>query len=150
MGAGNQRRYNPEIVFRTFPFPKGLQPEIAIADLALSPHSERIADAARRLNELRENWLNPPDLVLREPELVPGFPDRILPANEDAAKALRKRTLTTLYNERPAWLDHAHRALDEAVSAAYGWPADLPDEEILARLFALNQERAGVPRKKGN
>jgi hypothetical protein len=35
-----------------------------------------------------------------------------------------------------------HRELDEAVEAAYGWPADLTDDEILARLFELNQERA--------
>jgi hypothetical protein len=28
------------------------------------------------------------------------------------------------------------------VAAAYGWPADLPDDEILARLVALNAERA--------
>jgi hypothetical protein len=38
-----------------------------------------IAAAARRLNELRENWLNPPEWVERVPEEVPGFPDRIVP-----------------------------------------------------------------------
>lgn len=32
---------------------------------------------------------------------------------------LKKRTLTNLYNERPTWLRLAHRALDEAVLAAY-------------------------------
>ena len=31
----------------------------------------------------------------------------------------------SLYNERPAWLANAHRELDEAVAAAYGWPYDL-------------------------
>jgi hypothetical protein len=76
------------------------------------------------------------------PEIVPGYPDWLMPEPEFAAE-LRKRTLTNLYNQRPAWLDHAHRALDEAVAAAYGWPADLPDEEILRRLLALNRERAG-------
>jgi len=58
--------------------------------------------------------------------------------------------LTNLYNERPTWLDLAHRKLDEAVFDAYGWPHDpsassgqaLSDEEILARLLALNLERA--------
>ena len=54
----------------------------------------------------------------------------------------RRRTLTNLYNERPAWLATAHRQLDEAVCAAYGWPPDLPDAEVLARLLALNLERA--------
>jgi hypothetical protein len=73
---------------------------------------------------------------------VAGYPDRIVAADEAAAKELKKRTLTNLYNQRPAWLDHAHKALDAAVAAAYGWPADLPDEEILERLFKLNQARA--------
>ncbi|MCB0025502.1 MAG: hypothetical protein KDD91_20860, partial [Caldilinea sp.] len=54
-----------------------------------------------------------------------------------------KRTLTNLYNARPAWLAAAHRTLDGAVCAAYGWPDDLSDEEVLARLLALNLERAG-------
>jgi hypothetical protein len=54
---------------------------------------------------------------------------------------LKKRTLTSLYNERPAWLDLAHKRLDATVAAAYGWPADLPDERILERLLALNLER---------
>ena len=53
------------------------------------------------------------------------------------------RTLTNLYNERPTWLDNAHRALDAAVAAGYGWPADLADEEILEQLLALNLEQAG-------
>ena len=68
------------------------------------------------------------------------FPSRacILTA---AAERLAKRTLTNLYNERPAWLDLAHRRLDEAVFAAYGWPADLTDEEILSRLLTLNLSR---------
>ena len=56
---------------------------------------------------------------------------------------LKKRTLTNLYNARPTWLDNAHRKLDAAVFAAYGWPADLSDDEILARLLALNLARAG-------
>ncbi|BAU90942.1 N6 adenine-specific DNA methyltransferase protein, N12 class [Methylorubrum populi] len=81
-----------------------------------------------------------------EPEVVPGYPDRILPKDAAAAAVLKKRTLTNLYNERPTWLDNAHRALDAAVAAAYGWPADLSDDEILARLFALNQERAAAGR----
>jgi hypothetical protein len=50
---------------------------------------------------------------------------------------------------RPAWLDDIHRELDEAVGVAYGWPADLSDDEILGRLFELNQERAGVAELAG-
>jgi hypothetical protein len=55
-----------------------------------------------RLDELREAWLNPFDLVERVPEVAPGFPDRIVPVSPKAAAVLRKRTLTNLYNERPA------------------------------------------------
>ncbi|MGE6710645.1 class I SAM-dependent DNA methyltransferase [Hyphomonas sp. NPDC076881] len=142
-------RYTSSTTFRTFPFPEGLTPNIPAADYADDPRAQAIAAAAERLNTLRENWLNPADLVTRVPEVVPGYPDRILPVDERAADLLKKRTLTNLYNERPAWLDHAHRDLDRAVAAAYGWAADfeaglLTDEEILKRLFELNQARAGA------
>ncbi len=43
-----------------------------------------------------------------------------MPRNEDAAKALKKRTLTKLCNTRLQWLADAHAALDAAVAAAYG------------------------------
>ena len=141
--------YTPSTTFETFPFPDGLTPDIPAADYAVDPRAQKIAAAAARLNELRENWLNPADLVVREPEVVAGYPDRILPKDEEAAKELKKRTLTNLYNARPQWLANAHAALDEAVAEAYGWGDDwragaLTDDEILARLFRLNQERAGV------
>jgi len=55
---------------------------------------------------------------------------------------LAKRTLTNLYNERPTWLDLAHRALDEAVFDAYGWDPSMTDEQILAALLELNLERS--------
>jgi hypothetical protein len=83
---------------------------------------EAIAEAARELVEKRDAWLNPP-----------GAPE----------VELSKRTLTNLYNTRPEWLADAHRKLDEAVFAAYGWPATLTDAEILERLLTLNHERAG-------
>jgi type II restriction/modification system DNA methylase subunit YeeA len=148
LGVGNDPRYTPSTTFETFPFPGGLTPNIPAPDYAADPRAIKIAAAAARLNELRENWLNPADLVVREPEVVAGYPDRILPRDEDAAKTLKTRTLTNLYNTRPAWLDNAHKVLDEAVAEAYGWGDDyraglLTDDEILSRLFALNQERAG-------
>ncbi len=102
-----------------------------------------IAEAAQTLNTLRENWLNPPQWVDRVPEVVPGYPDRIIPKPEHAAE-LKKRTLTNLYNQRPAWLANAHRELDKAVATAYGWPDTLSDDEILRRLLALNQARAAA------
>ncbi len=142
IGVGNDPTYTPTSSFETFPFPEGLTPNIPAAEYASDPRAIAIAKAAARLNELRENWLNPPDLVQRVPEVVPGYPDRILPVDDKAAAILKNRTLTKLYNERPAWLDHAHKDLDAAVAAAYGWAGDLTDEQILEKLFALNQERA--------
>ena len=58
---------------------------------------------------------------------------------------MAKRTLTNLYNERPAWLTQVHATLDAAVAAAYGWtdytPA-MPDDEALGRLLRENLQRA--------
>lgn len=71
----------------------------------------------------------------------PSTASKVLPADEKAAAVLKQRTLTNLYNERPTWLANAHRESDEAVAAAYGWPADLSDDEVSARLLALNQDR---------
>ena len=130
-------RYTSSTTFRTFPFPEGLTPNLAAADYADDPRAFAIAEGARRLNELREAWLNPPDLVERLPELVPGYPDRIVPVSPKAAAILKTRTLTNLYNERPTWVDNAHRELDAAVAAAYGWPVDIAEEEALSRLLAL-------------
>ncbi|MCO5146637.1 MAG: class I SAM-dependent DNA methyltransferase [Aquamicrobium sp.] len=149
MGAGNQRRYNRETVYDTFPFPEGLTPDIPADDYTDNPRAQAIASSAAHLNKLRENWLNPPELVKYVPEVVSGYPDRILPVSPEAERQLKKRTLTNLYNARPAWLEHSHRALDEAVAEAYGWGNDyrsgaLTDDEILARLFALNQKRSGL------
>ena len=53
------------------------------------------------MNDLREAWLNPADLVRIEPEVVAGYPDRVLPVSDEAAKVLKTRTLTNLYNQRP-------------------------------------------------
>jgi type II restriction/modification system DNA methylase subunit YeeA len=119
----NRPRYTPESTFLTFPFPwpPGTEPTEE-AD----PRVKAIADAARSLVRLRDAWLNPPDIDPRE---------------------LPRRTLTNLYNLRPEWLSNAHRKLDEAVFAAYGWPANLSKEEILARLLALNHDRAAAQSK---
>jgi hypothetical protein len=66
---------------------------------------------------------------------------RLAPLDAECAKELAKRTLTNLYNARPAWLANAHRRLDEAVFAAYGWPADLRD----AREFILVDDQRETP-----
>jgi type II restriction/modification system DNA methylase subunit YeeA len=127
-----------------------------------------IAAAAKDLNELRERWLNPPEWTIERVLEFPGSvngpwakyvvaPDangvgtvrypRLEARDPECAAKLQKRTLTNLYNERPTWLDLAHKKLDAAVAAAYGWPADLTDEQILEKLLALNLERAAEEAK---
>jgi type II restriction/modification system DNA methylase subunit YeeA len=109
-------RYTPQSTFETFPFPwpPGSEPN-------KSPLVKAIAEAARELVEKRNAWLKPSDAT---------------------AADLKKRTLTNLYNARPAWLTEEHRKLDRAVFAAYGWPSTLTDAELLERLLKLNRERA--------
>jgi type II restriction/modification system DNA methylase subunit YeeA len=144
LGVGNDPRYTPTTTFETFPFPDGLIPNISAKDYATDTRAKKIAKAAKRLDDLRQAWLNPPDLIRIEPEVVPGYPDRILPKDAVAAATLRERTLTNLYNQRPQWLLDAHRDLDAAVAAAYGWPADISEEDALARLLELNLARAAA------
>lgn len=142
LGVGNDPRYTPTTTFETFPFPDGLTPNLPASTYAADPRAKRIAAAAKQLDYLRGNWLNPADLIRIEPEVVPGYPDRLLPKDEKAAAILKTRTLTNLYNERPVWLDNAHRELDAAVADAYGWPEDISNDDALSRLLALNLGRA--------
>ena len=141
LGKGNDPRYTPTTTFETFPFPPGLTPNVPALSYAAEPRAIAIAEAARRLVELRDRWLNPPEWVEWVDEPVPGYPRRPVPRDEDAAKALRKRTLTNLYNARPQWLADAHAALDAAVAGAYGWPADIRDDDVLRELLNLNSSR---------
>ncbi|MFV2062692.1 MAG: type IIL restriction-modification enzyme MmeI, partial [Chloroflexota bacterium] len=84
---------------------------------------EAISAAAKRLDELRRGWLNP---------------------NELAEDELKSRTLTNLYNEMPTWLRDIHGRLDGDVLEAYGWPTDISDDDLLARLLELNLERSAA------
>ena len=122
----------------------------AIKTIPIRQAATAIAQAARRLSTLRQAWLNPPEWTQTVPEVVPlgmttsPYPNRTVP-KPGFEKDLAKRTLTNLYNLRPAWLAAAHAQLDAAVAAAYGWgdyTADMPDDEILRRLLALNLQRA--------
>lgn len=145
-------RYTPTTCFETFPFPPLAAGIVRDCDdSAAKPFRDRIAAAAAKLNELRENWLNPKN-------------DDGSPALSDAQ--IKKRTLTNLYNDRPTWLELAHLDLDRAVLAAYGWPEDWAEklqpqrdakgkvnpilgatdpaieQEVLTRLLALNLAQA--------
>jgi type II restriction/modification system DNA methylase subunit YeeA len=143
-GVGNDPRYTISSSFETFPFPNDLTPNIPARHYAAEPRAVAISKAAKRLDDLRNAWLDPPDLVRVEAEVVPGYPDRIVPKDTVAAAALRERTLTNLYNQYPQWLFEAHRDLDAAVAAAYGWASDISEEDALAKLLELNLSRAPV------
>jgi hypothetical protein len=127
-------RYTPSTCVEAFPFPRPTPPQ-----------ETGIAAAAKELNELRERWLNPPEWTetrkLEFPGSVNGPWARYVdpktvdaktgvgtvrypclePRDADCAAKLKRRTLTNLYNERPAWLELAHKKLDMAVACAYGW-----------------------------
>ncbi|MCA9895249.1 MAG: class I SAM-dependent DNA methyltransferase [Anaerolineae bacterium] len=137
LGKGNDPRYTPTTTFETFPFPWSPGQE----DTASAAY-QAISAAAQQLHEERDAWLNPPGV---------------------SNSALKDRTLTNLYNalnvlrgkeaikikqaagDFAPRLDELHQTLDEAVCAAYGWPTSVlsDDEDLLARLLALNLQRAG-------
>lgn len=132
---------------------------------ASSDQRSVIAAAAAELDRLRRGWLYPNDWVREEIVEFPasvGGPwsnyveatdnggigtaqyRRLVPLDAECARELAKRTLTNLYNQRPTWLKNAHRQLDDAVFAAYGWAADTSDAEILDKLLGLNIERGSA------
>ena len=140
LGKGNDPRYTPTTTFETFPFPEGLSPDVPASDYADDPQATAIAEAARRLASLRDRWLNPPEWVEWVVEPVSGYPKRPVARDEAAEKALKKRTLTNLYNTRPQWLADAHAALDATVAGAYGWDAAISEDDALRELLALNSD----------
>ena len=110
------------------------------------PRAIAIAEAARRLVELRDRWLNPPEWVEWVEEPVAGYPKRPVPTASAPLRELGRRTLTNLYNERPQWLVDAHRELDASVAAAYGWPTDVSADDSLFKLLELNSKDTGGTR----
>lgn len=132
--SGN--RYTPTTAFETFPFPwpPGQEPT--------DDHRySAIASAARELNEKRDFWL-------RGAVETPGGQALRKSTSGVEQATLTSRTLTDLYNKLEAneatWLANLHNHLDQAVFDAYGWEYEIDDDEILARLLALNAERRPV------
>lgn len=114
---GNARfRYALKTGFETFPFP--WSPTTPLGKLTRLQDEQRtaVAHAARTLDTLR--------------------------TATSGDKTDSDIPLGALYRARPGWLLNAHAALDEAVAAAYGWPADLADDEIVVRLIGLNRQRS--------
>ncbi len=125
-------RYTPTTCFETFPLPwsPGCEP-------SGDPLHEAISTGASELDTQRERWLNPPEWVKPIEDKIDRFDtfDDVAEVSGEEArrlirqsaidaacaadKRLKKRTLTNLYNERPAWLAMAHEKLDRAVIAAY-------------------------------
>lgn len=149
LGVSNDTRCSLITTSETFPFPEGLTSNIAAVDHAADPRAIRTAAAARRLDELRRNWLNPHELGHWVPEIVPTaapgeepckYPDRFQPRTTEPAVKLRERTLNNLYNQRLQWLFDAHAKLDRAAAATYGWPEVIGTDEAHARLLAFNLE----------
>ena len=147
-------RYTPTTCFETFPFPWDHRLPVAELSPTQQAHHERISEAARTLDALRSRWLNPPEWTSEEILEFPATPGgpwdrfitpgsstahyaRLIPRDADSATQLASRTLTKLYNARPAWLADAHAELDAAVAAAYGFPSDLSPDDIITRLLAL-------------
>jgi hypothetical protein len=150
-------RYTPTTCFETFPFP-----------VATEEQKNVIGAVAKELNALRENWLNPPEWTRIETLEFVGtvggpwnryidpatiedrgtfkvgtvrYP-RLVPRDEACSIRLKDRTLTKLYNARPQWLADCHTRLDAAVAAAYGFPPDLTDDQILSCLLEMNHKRS--------
>lgn len=143
-GVGNDPVYAPTFAFEPFPFPWPLNtPTTGLTEWQVAA-SDAIAAAAKDLENMRSLWLNPPELLKSIPGQASGLPDQIVPKDAAAAAILKRRTLTNVYNARPAWLDLAHKKLDAAVLAAYRWPVDISDADILAGLLALNHARSGL------
>jgi hypothetical protein len=162
------RTYAEHLAAKNYYMGKEDSPPYGVGVMSKEEHRATIAAAAKELNELRERWLNPyewtVETILEFPGSVNGpwaryvvKPDkngigtvrypRLEPRDANCAAKLKFRTLTQLYNEQPRWFALAHKKLDAAVAAAYGWPADLSDESILEKLLALNLERAAEEAK---
>lgn len=126
MGVGDHPRYLKSDAFDPFPFPADV-PE---------PLKDRIRAEAEALDALRKRVLEShDDLTLTKLYNVLEAL-RAGTALSDAERDIHDRGLVTLIRQH-------HDAIDALVAEAYGWPADLNDEDILTRLVALNRERAG-------
>ncbi|MCE2891931.1 MAG: class I SAM-dependent DNA methyltransferase [Hyphomonadaceae bacterium] len=117
---GPTPRYSKSRCFDPFPFPDATDAQKAM----IGAIAEEL-DATRKL-VLAEN----PDLTLTGLYNLLEKIHALAPEEEDQARRARVYIL-----------QHLHQRLDAAVAEAYGWPADLGEQEILGRLVALNQAR---------
>lgn len=132
-------RYTHTSIFATFPFPEGYGPGDAPPDSS-DALGIAVSEAASDLNRRRENYLYPAGHFKAVDENKPWGP-RMVPVGEEEAVIANGRTMSKLYGDQPEWLVLAHRTLDQAVAALYGWPSDITDEDALKRLLELNLTR---------
>ena len=92
-----------EVVNEPVPFGLEARPGAEVLEFLGKDEREERAEnlAARRLAELRNRLLNPPEWVEWLDEPVAAYSRRAVPRDEEAARQLKKRTLTALYNARP-------------------------------------------------
>lgn len=115
LGIGNDPRYTSATCFETFAFPR--------------PTTEQRTEI--------EKWAKYLDDVRRA--LLQADDQRTLTGMYNDVTALRKKRDSA----HPVYaLVIAHEKLDKAVHDAYGWDYPLSDDDILARLLALNLERS--------
>lgn len=125
LGYGNDPRYSKSRCFDPFPFPK-----------ATALQRAEIGGLAEELDAQRKRVLaaHPSRLTLT------GLYNALEARRSGRALDDAEREIDRL--GEVAVLAHLHERIDAAVAAAYGWPAGLADAEVLARLVALNRERA--------
>lgn len=127
LGVGNDPRYSKSRCFDPFPFPDASESQkdtIRVIAEDLDAHRKRVLVAHPHLT--LTGLYNVLELLrtgLTQDQLTPD--ERLI--FDDGLVLILKEL---------------HERLDIAVAAAYGWPADLPEQEVLARLVALNKERA--------
>ncbi len=159
-------RYTPTTCFETFPLPWSPGHEPGEGE-PQRPLHDAIGEAAATLNEQRERWLNPPEWVQPIADRIDAeddFADVLAVSGEEAQRLIRqsaidaacakdpklkKRTLTNLYNERPTWLRLAHKALDQAVIAAYA-AVDPDGDWDTAWAEVFEETGAGQPLPEGH
>jgi hypothetical protein len=124
LGIGNDSNYNNSECFGKFPFPDPTDPQ-----------RERIRALAEQLDAHRKRQQAAhPGLTLT------GLYNVLAALREGRALTAKERTIHD--QGLVGILRQLHDDLDAAVADAYGWPADLPDDEVLTRLVALNRTRA--------
>jgi hypothetical protein len=124
LGVGNDPRYNKSLCFDPFPFPN----QAGDQSVYIRSLGEQL-DAHRKRQQAQHPTLTLTGMYNVLTKLRAGEP------LTDKDRTIHEQGLVSL-------LKQIHDDLDAAVFDAYGWPHDLPDEEILRRLVELNRERA--------